>query len=74
MDGSKCILQLRGVHPFLSNKYDLMKHPNIALTADKDERYTFDTVKYLRRFRKGAKNLKFKGDQIVEVYDIGETN
>jgi type IV secretion system protein VirD4 len=70
MDGAKCILQLRGVHPFLSNKYDLMKHPNIDFTADSDKQHTFDVEKYLRKFRKGAKNLKFKGDQIVEVYDL----
>ena len=72
MDGSKCILQLRGVHPFLSNKYDLMKHPNIALTADYDKRYTFDIVKYLRKSRKGAKNFKLAESQVVEVYDIDE--
>ena len=70
MDGEMCILQLRGVRPFLSKKYDLMKHPNIALTADYNEANLFDVEKYLRRYRKGAKNLKFKESQIVEVYDI----
>lgn len=47
MDGSKCILQLRGVRPFLSNKYDLTKHPKFALTSDADERNLFDVEKYL---------------------------
>lgn len=44
MDGSKCILQLRGVRPFLSNKYDLTKHPKFALTSDADERNLWDSV------------------------------
>ena len=49
MDGGKCILQLRGVRPFLSNKYDITKHPNYYLTADADDRNTFDMEKYLNR-------------------------
>ena len=47
MDGSKCILQLRGVRPFLSEKYDLTQHPNYKLTADYDPKNTFDIEKYL---------------------------
>ena len=46
MDGSKCILQLRGVRPFLSNKYDLTKHPNYKLTADYDKKNEFDIEKF----------------------------
>ena len=49
MNGSKCILQLRGVRPFLSDKYDLTQHPNFKYTADFDKKYTFDIEKYLNR-------------------------
>ena len=49
MDGGKCILQLRGVRPFLSDKYDITGHPNYYLTADADDRNTFDMEKYLSR-------------------------
>ena len=47
LDGGKCILQLRGVRPFLSEKYDLTQHPNYKLTADYDPKNTFDIEKYL---------------------------
>ena len=47
MNGGKCILQLRGVRPFLSDKYDLTQHPNYKYTADYDKRFTFDIEKYL---------------------------
>ncbi|MDD6448787.1 MAG: type IV secretory system conjugative DNA transfer family protein [Lachnospiraceae bacterium] len=47
LDGSKCIVQVRGVRPFLSDKYDLTKHPNYRLTADYDKKYWFDVEKYL---------------------------
>ena len=47
LDGGKCILQLRGVRPFLSDKYDLTQHPNYKLTADYDPKHTFDIEKYL---------------------------
>jgi len=70
MDGSKCILMLRGVRPFLSKKYDLMKHPNIRLTADYDDKNTFDISRYLNQKRRGAKNLKIKETQIAEVFDF----
>ncbi len=48
LDGGKCILQLRGVRPFLSDKYDITKHPNYKLTADFDERNTFDVQKQMK--------------------------
>ena len=52
MDGGKCILQLRGVRPFLSDKYDLTQHPNYRLTSDYDPKNTFDIEKYLNRKEK----------------------
>ena len=48
MDGSKYILQLRGVRPFLSNKYDIKKHPNYRLTAEADPKQAFDLEHFLR--------------------------
>ena len=68
MDGSKCILQLRGVRPFLSNKYDLTKHPKFALTSDADDRNLFDVEKYL------SHKLTVKPNTVVEVYDCSESN
>ena len=59
MDGGKCILQLRGVRPFLSNKYDITKHPNYYLTADADDRNTFDMEKYLNRKLKLRSNEEY---------------
>ena len=56
LDGGKCILQLRGVRPFLSDKYDLTQHPNYKYTSDYDKRNTFDIEKFLNhkmRLRKG---------------------
>ena len=64
MNGSECILQLRGVRPFLSDKYDLTKHPNFRYTADYGKKYTFDIEKYLNR------RMKLKAD---DVYDVIET-
>ena len=52
LDGGKCILQLRGVRPFLSDKYDLTQHPNYKLTSDYDPQNTFDIEKYLNRKEK----------------------
>ena len=63
MNGNKCILQLRGVRPFLSDKYDLTQHPNFKYTADFDKKYTFDIEKYLNRRMKLKKN---------EVFDVVE--
>ena len=68
MDGNKCILQLRGVRPFLSNKYDYTKHPKYALTYDADEKNFFDIEKYL------SHKLKIKSADTVEVYDCGTVN
>ena len=63
MDGSKCILQLRGVRPFLSDKYDITQHPNYKYTADYDSRNTFDIEKYLNR------KVRLKPDDVFEVID-----
>ena len=63
MNGSKCILQLRGVRPFLSDKYDLTKHPNFQHTADYDKKYTFDIEKYLNR------RMKLKKDEVFDVVE-----
>jgi type IV secretion system protein VirD4 len=69
LDGTKCILQLRGVRPFLSAKYDLTKHPNYYLTADSDKKNTFDIEKYLNH------RLKLKPeDEYVVVDGDAETN
>ncbi|MCR5234304.1 MAG: type IV secretory system conjugative DNA transfer family protein [Lachnospiraceae bacterium] len=65
MDGEKCILQLRGVRPFLSDKYDLTKHPNYRETADYDKRNLFDVEKYVDR------KLKLKPDEEYDVIDMG---
>ncbi len=66
LDGGKCILQLRGVRPFLSNKYDITKHPNYKYLADSDKRNTFDIEKYL------STTLKPKSDEVYTVFDVGE--
>ena len=63
MNGSKCILQLRGVRPFLSDKYDLTQHPNFKYTADYDTKYTFDIEKYLNR------RMKLKKDEVFDVVE-----
>ena len=65
MDGGKCILQLRGVRPFLSDKYDLTKHPNYYLTADADDRNTFDMEKFLNR------KLKLRSSEEYTVVKAG---
>ena len=62
MDGGKCILQLRGVRPFLSDKYDLTQHPNYKLTSDYDPKNTFDIEKYLNR-----KEKIHPGDEFIVV-------
>ena len=59
LDGGKCILQLRGVRPFLSDKYDLTQHPNYKLTSDYDPKNTFDIEKYLNRKEKISSNDEF---------------
>ena len=62
LDGGKCILQLRGVRPFLSDKYDLTQHPNYKLTSDYDPNNTFDIEKYLNR-----KTKIHPGDEFLVV-------
>ena len=63
MNGSKCVLQLRGVRPFLSDKYDITQHPNYKYTSDYDKKYTFDIEKYLNR------RMKLKAE---DEYDVIE--
>ena len=63
MDGGKCILQLRGVRPFLSNKYDLTQHPNYKLTGDYDKKNLFDIEKFLDH------RLKLKPSDVYDVVD-----
>ena len=63
MDGSKCILQLRGVRPFLSDKYDLTQHPNYKLTSDYDSRNWFDIDKFLKR------RIKLRPEDKYQVVD-----
>ena len=62
LDGGKCILQLRGVRPFLSDKYDLTQHPNYKLTSDYDSKNIFDIEKYLNR-----KTKIHPGDEFIVV-------
>lgn len=64
MDGGKCILQLRGVRPFLSDKYDITKHPNYKYLSDFDKRNTFNIEKYL------STRLKVKSKEVYNVYEI----
>ena len=64
MDGGKCILQLRGVRPFLSDKYDITRHPNFKYIADADKRNTFDIEAFL------SARLKLKPDEVCDVYEV----
>lgn len=64
LDGGKCILQLRGVRPFLSNKYDITKHPNYKYLSDADERNYFDIEKFL------STQLKTKQDDVYDVFEV----
>ena len=64
MDGGKCILQLRGVRPFLSDKYDITKHPNYPYTADADPKNTFDIEAFL------STRLKLKPNEVYDVYEV----
>lgn len=66
MDGAKCILQLRGVRPFLSNKYDITKHPKYRQLSDYDKRNAFDIEKYRQH------KLVVKPDDTFDLYDMGE--
>lgn len=66
LDGGKCILQLRGVRPFLSDKYDLTQHPNYKLTGDYDKKNTFNIEKFLDH------RLKLKSSDIYDVVEAAE--
>lgn len=66
LDGGKCILQLRGVRPFLSDKYDLTQHPNYKLTADYDPKNAFDIEKFLNH------RLKLKANDVYDVVNVDE--
>ena len=69
MDGSKCIMQLRGVRPFFSDKFDITKHKQYPLLSDYDKKNEFDIEKYV----KNRNRLRFKRDDVVdEVCDVGE--
>ena len=65
LDGEKCILQLRGVRPFLSDKYPVWEHPNYKYTADYDEKNTFDIEKFIHR------KMRLKASEVFDVYHIG---
>ena len=67
LDGGKCILQLRGVRPFLSDKYDITKHPNYKYLSDYDPRNNFDREKFL------STRLKTKANDTYDTYEITET-
>ena len=64
LDGSKCILQLRGVRPFLSDKYDITRHPNYKYLSDADPRNTFNVEKYISR------QLSLKEEETCETYEV----
>ena len=64
MDGRKCILQLRGVRPFLSDKYDITQHPNYKYLSDADSKNMFDIERFLKR------RLKLKGDEPCDVFEV----
>ena len=67
MDGGKCILQLRGVRPFLSDKYDITKHPNYRYTADADSKNAVDIEQFL------STRLKAKSNEVYDVYEVDTT-
>ena len=64
MDGGKCILQLRGVRPFLSDKFDITRHPNYRFLADADKKNTFDIMRFL------STRLKPKPSEVYDVYEV----
>ena len=64
MDGRKCILQLRGVRPFLSDKYDITQHPNYKYLSDADSKNTFDIERFLKR------RLRLKPDEQYDVFEV----
>ena len=68
LDGNKCILQVRGLRPFLSDKYDITRHPNYKYLSDADPKNTFDVEMYMSR------RLKLRADEEYDVYEIDETD
>lgn len=68
LDGGKCILQLRGVRPFMSNKFDITKHPNYQYLSDADDRNYFDIEKYL------STQLKAKPDEVYAVFEVSQSD
>ena len=64
LDGGKCILQLRGVRPFLSDKFDITRHPNYRFLADADKKNTFDIMRFL------STRLKPKLSEVYDVYEV----
>ena len=64
LDGGKCILQLRGVRPFLSSKYDITKHPHYKYLSDADPKNAFDVDRFIRR------KMKVKADTVTDVYEV----
>lgn len=69
MDGGKCILQVRGVRPFFSDKYDITKHPNYKHLADADKKNTFDVERYMKQHPAIA-----KPDELFDVYELNATD
>ena len=65
MDGGKCILQLRGVRPFFSDKFDITKHPNYKYLSDSDKKNAFDVEKHLRR-----RPVLVKPEEVFDCYEI----
>lgn len=68
LDGGKCVLQLRGVRPFLSDKYDITKHPNYKYLSDSDKRNAFDIERFL------SVRLKPKAEEVYDVYEVDLTD
>ncbi len=64
LDGGKCILQLRGVRPFLSDKFDITRHPNYKYLSDSDKKNEFDIERFL------STKLRPKPDEVYDVYEI----
>ena len=69
MDGGKCILQVRGVRPFFSEKYDITKHPRYKYLSDADKKNTFDVDRYLSSMRRKKKRVVSEAEAF-ELYDI----
>ena len=69
MDGGKCILQVRGVRPFFSEKYDILRHPNYKYLSDADKKNAFDTERYLASLRSKRRAI-VKPDEVFDYYEI----